>query len=123
MSRPSLAVVAALLVSIAGPAHSRPPAPTPLIGRLVEARCYFETGAIADHHTYCAFRSAQANLPLGVLTDDGRFVYLAHVPSTLADHVTRRVKARARTTADAQFATLVTLSIWRDAAWRPVKLR
>src|ERR1700678_2461382 len=56
-------------------------------GTLVEARCYLNTGAIAGNHTFCAFWSARANLPLAVLTPRQELIFLTSSPGKLADQV------------------------------------
>lgn len=63
-------------------------------GTLTEARCYFATGAVGGDHQYCAFISMKANLPVGILTEDGEFVYLVVAPDRLAEHATRLVRIR-----------------------------
>jgi hypothetical protein len=91
-------------------------------GRLVEARCYFNTGAIDGDHTYCAFSSARANLPLVLLTPTGEIVYLSGAAARLADYVTARVRVTGRVTANHQLLWPTSISVWRNDRWTDAPL-
>jgi hypothetical protein len=86
-------------------------------GTLVEARHYFETGAIGDDHTYCAYCSALDELPLGVLTADGTLVMLTSRPSRLAAHVTKTVRITGKLTANGQLLVPSSLRVKNGSAW------
>jgi len=91
-------------------------------GTLIEARCYFNTGAIGGDHTYCAFMSAKANLPLGVYTDRGEFVFLTSTPSRLAAHMTRRVIVRGVLTPNRQLLRPDAIRVRSGSTWHDVEL-
>ena len=63
-------------------------------GQLTEARCYFTTGAMGGAHDFCSFMSMKANLPVGLVTDDERFVYLAGSSMDLAELANRRLRVQ-----------------------------
>ena len=91
-------------------------------GQLVEARCYFNTGATGGDHTYCAYSASRANLPLIIVGDAGQVTYVIEVPAVLADQVTARVRMRGRLTANRQWLWPTALWVWRDGAWRAQSL-
>lgn len=91
-------------------------------GRLIEARCYLTTSAVAADHAYCAFRSAQGNQPLGLLGDDGRLMFLTESPSRLATLVTQRVRVRGRVTANKQLLQPLSIEVLRNGSWSLVAL-
>ncbi len=91
-------------------------------GRLIEARCYLTTNAIAADHAYCAFRSAQVNQPLGLLTDDGSLLFLTAAPSRLASLVTQRIRVRGLVTANGQILQPQLIEVRQDGHWAQVAL-
>jgi hypothetical protein len=93
-----------------------------IAGTLIEARCYFNTGATGGDHELCAFLSAKVDLPLGILTDDGAFVLVTSAPSQLASYVTRRVEVRGTITANRQLVRPEAMRARVDGAWREVAL-
>jgi hypothetical protein len=88
-----------------------------LQGTLVEARHYFDTGAIGDDHTLCAELSARAELPLGILTREGTVVMLTSRPSQLAAHVTRPVRIAGQLTGNGQLLMPTSLKVWDGGNW------
>lgn len=88
-------------------------------GTLIEARHYFDTGAIGEDHTLCAELSARAELPLGVLTRDGVVVMITAQPSRLAAYVTRSVRVTGQLTANGQLLQPRALQVWDGARWVP----
>jgi hypothetical protein len=86
-------------------------------GTLVEARDYFDTGAVGGNHTFCAYLSALAEQPLGVLADDGSLVMLTSRPSRIAAHVTRTVRVSGQLTANGQLLVPSALQVKRGDTW------
>lgn len=95
---------------------------TRIEGQIIEARCYLTTSSVAADHTYCAFRSARGNLPLGLLTDDGHLLFLTEAPSRLADLVTQRVRVRGLATANKQLLQPQVIEVLRNGSWAKVAL-
>lgn len=91
-------------------------------GTLVEARHYFDTGAIGGDHLLCAEFSARAELPVGLLTREGTVVMLTGRPSRLAAYVTRSVRVTGQLTANGQLLAPSSLQVWDGAHWQPVAL-
>lgn len=117
-------VLAALLTGCAGSMSGRTTGAgafetqsTEVQGTLVEVRHYFETGAVGDDHTFCAYQSALAELPLGVLTDAGTLVMLTSRPSRIAAYVTQTVRITGKLTADGQLLVPSSLRVKNGTAW------
>lgn len=104
---------------IAEPFDTRP---AEIEGTLLEVRHFFETGAIADDHTYCAYLSSLAEMPVGVLTKDGRLVILTSRPSQIAAHVTKVVRVRGRQTANGQLLVPSSLRVKDGTTWATARL-
>jgi len=95
---------------------------TEIQGTLVETRHYFETGAIGDDHTFCAYLSALAELPVGVLTEDGRLVMLTSRPSRIAAHMTKTVRITGKLTANGQLLVPSSLRVKNGTTWTAAEL-
>lgn len=80
-------------------------------GILIEARCYFNTGATGGQHSLCAFRSAKANLPIGILTSDGEFIFITETPNEYAGYVARSVSVKGYLTHNRQLIQPVSISL------------
>lgn len=63
-----------------------------LKGTLTDARDYCTTQAVDGDHEFVSFSAMKANLPAGILTDDGKFVYLAIESERLARWATKTIK-------------------------------
>jgi hypothetical protein len=92
-------------------------------GVLTEARCYFTTGAQGERHKYCGFASLKANLPAGLRTADGRFIYLIVEPRQLASHVESTIRARGRFLPGGRMFRPDELWVRRGAEWSPIPVR
>jgi hypothetical protein len=135
MSRPdhvmSLLMTGGLVLSACAATSARSPGGAPLAfaggpeevrGRLIEARCFYNTGATGDDHTFCAFMSAKANLPLGVLTADNELILLTTAPEPLAEHVTRIVAIRGTVTGNRQLLRPESLRVRDAGQWNDIAL-
>lgn len=96
--------------------------PAAVQGTLVEVRHYLEIGAIGGDHTYCAYQSALAGAPLGVVTDDGRLVMLTSLPDRLAAYVTRTVRITGELTGNSQLLIPSSLRIQDGTTWTAAEL-
>jgi len=91
-------------------------------GTLVEARHYLEMGAVGDSHTLCAYLSALAEAPLGVLEEDGRLVLLTSRPSRIAALVTKSVRVTGTLSVDGRLLVPQSLHVKNGATWTPAEL-
>ncbi|HEX2691700.1 MAG TPA: hypothetical protein VHN14_34055 [Kofleriaceae bacterium] len=96
--------------------------PAAVQGTLVEARHYLEAGVIGGDHTFCAYQSALAGAPLGVVTGDGRLVMLAGRPGQLAAYVTRTVRITGELTGNGQLLIPSSLRVQTGATWTAAEL-
>jgi len=93
---------------------------TEMSGQIVDARCYFNTGATGGDHQYCAFTSARAGLPLLFLSDDGGLAFVTNSPATLAPFVTARVSVRGARTPNGQLLRVDAIRVASADDWRVV---
>jgi hypothetical protein len=91
--------------------------PAEVQGTLVEIRHYLETGVIGGDHTFCAYQSALAGAPLGVVTNDGRLVMLTSLPGRLAAYVTQIVRITGELTGNGQLLVPNSLRVQNGATW------
>lgn len=91
-------------------------------GLLAEARCFHTTGANGANHEFCAFVAAQSNLPVGIQTDEGGFVYLAVQSRRLAKLVNQRLRVQGPVKWNGTL--LLPQRIWRreNGGWHEVAL-
>jgi hypothetical protein len=91
-------------------------------GTLVEARCFLNTGAIAEDHTFCAFSGARANLPLAIVTARGDLVFLTSAPAKLSAHVTRPVRVNGFITPNRQLMRPKVMQVHQRGSWVEVAM-
>jgi hypothetical protein len=125
----NLVLLALLTTSCAGPiagarrgAEAFKTRSAEIEGTLVEVRHYFETGAVGDDHTFCAYLSALAEIPVGVLRTDGTLVMLTSRPSRVAAHVTKSVRIRGKLTANGQLLVPSSMRVKNGTSWTTAEL-
>lgn len=127
MRAPGIALVALLLGLLAagcaggmtrnhgtGPLNTRP---AEVQGRLVEVRHYLEAGSLGGDHTFCAYQSALAGSPLGIVTENSELVILTSIPARLAMYVTRMVRITGELTQNSQLLVPSAVRIHDGARW------
>jgi hypothetical protein len=92
-------------------------------GVVTEARCYFTTGAHGDRHKFCAFVSLKSDLPVGLRTEDGRFVYLVLEPKALAAHVEATLRVKGHFLPGTPFFRPERLWVKDDSDWRLIGMK
>jgi hypothetical protein len=93
---------------------------TKVEGTLTEARCYFTTGSVGGKHEYCAFMSLKANMPVGILTSQGEFVYLVIEPKRLAKYAVKTVRASGEVLPGGRVLQPEKLWVKTEASWQSI---
>lgn len=75
-----------------------------IVGEILDMACYIGHGARGPSHKRCAQKCAEHNMPLGILTDDGKvyLLYPKHGAEEDFESVKQLAGAKAKITGNAQ---------------------
>jgi hypothetical protein len=91
-------------------------------GRLVELRSLFTSRARGDWRVYGEFVAAKSNLPIGILTPEGKVVYLAVEPERLARCISSILRVEGPTARDGRWLKPEKVLVQTASGWKRVEL-
>lgn len=88
-----------------------------VLGKLTSADVYFSVPIKSESHDYATFISLQSNLPAGLVTNDGNYIYLDIKSQLLAQYATEELKVKGEKTPNSNFIQPTKIWVKKGNKW------
>ena len=117
---PAVLVLAAIMILPLGAGISAGEPTQTIKGELVDLRCYLTADKHGADHSGCATMCAKDNLPVGILTSDGKLYTLIVQPAALAGSMA--LQAQVTGAVRGEMIVPDSVQVMKDGKWVELKL-